>query len=73
LKIKDDSDHSHHNEDPLEIKPIPFRPSRRAGGSSSRRILKWLLVTILGAAMTLLCASAWFVFTARQVVVQIVP
>ena len=73
MKIKDDNNHSHHNEDPLEIKPIPFRPSRRAGGSSSRKIFKWLLVTILGAAMVLLCASAWFVFTARQVVVRIVP
>jgi len=73
LKIEDDSNHSHHNENPLEIKPIPFRPPRKAGRSSSRKSFRWLLVTILGAAMMLLCASAWFVFTARQVVVRVVP
>jgi formylglycine-generating enzyme required for sulfatase activity len=32
-----------------------------------------LLITALGTSLLLLCASAWFVFTARQVVIQIAP
>ncbi len=36
-------------------------------------MLKWLLGTALGTFLILLSASAWFVFTARQVVIQIDP
>ena len=36
-------------------------------------MLKWFLGLVFGIFLMLLCASAWFVFTARQVVIQIDP
>ena len=58
---------------PVEIKPVSFRPASDQKRFRSFRILKWLLGLALGAFLILLCASAWFVFTARQVVIQIEP
>ncbi len=36
-------------------------------------MLKWFLGLVFGIFLILLCASAWFVFTARQVVIRIDP
>jgi len=58
---------------PLEIKPVSFRPKPDPAHPRSSRVLKCLLSLVLGAILVLLCASAWFVFTARQVVIQVEP
>ncbi len=58
---------------PIKIEPIPIR-SRR----SSRRLMpfslfKWFAGVSLVGVLILLGVSAWFVFTARQVVITIAP
>jgi len=58
---------------PVEIKPVSFRPAHDPTHSASSRVLKWSLSLVLGAILVLLCASVWFVFTARQVVIQVEP
>ena len=73
MKIENNTGHHNGKEEPAEIKPIAFRPPRRGGRSTSRKVLKWLLATLIVGAILLLCASAWFVFAARQVVIQIEP
>ena len=57
----------------VEIKPVSFRPPPEKKRFGSFRILKWLLGLTLCALLILLCASAWFVITARQVVIRIDP
>ena len=56
---------------PIEIKPVSFRPGRRPRKSPAR--LKWFIGTALGALLILFGVAAWFVFTARQVVIRIEP
>jgi formylglycine-generating enzyme required for sulfatase activity len=56
---------------PVEIKPVSFRPGRRPLKSSAR--LKWLIGAAFAAVLIWLGAAAWFVFTARQVVIRIEP
>ena len=58
---------------PVEIRPVSFRPgpNRRPLKSSAR--LKWLIGAALATVLILLGAAAWFVFTARQVVIRIEP
>jgi formylglycine-generating enzyme required for sulfatase activity len=56
---------------PIEIKPVSFRPGRRPRKSPAR--LKWFIGSTLGALLVLLGVAAWFVFTARQVVIRIEP
>lgn len=73
MKTKDDTRHPKGNEEPVEIKPIYFRPARTSRRSASREALKWLLGILVAAVMLLLCVSAWFVFTARRVVIRIEP
>jgi formylglycine-generating enzyme required for sulfatase activity len=73
LKSKDDIRHHSGKDQAVEIKPISFRPRQKTSRSTSRVILKWLLGAILVTVMLLLVVSAWFVFTARQVVIQIEP
>lgn len=73
MKIENNSGHHIGSAEPAEIKPIAFRPPRRSGRPRSREVLKWLLAALSGGAMLVLGASAWFVFTARQVVIQIEP
>ncbi len=73
MKSKDDTRNSAGNEEPVVIKPIAFRPPRKSGRSTPWGIVKWLLGIVLITAMLLLCVSAWFVFTARQVVIRIEP
>ena len=58
---------------PVEIKPVSFRPAPEKNRFRSFRLVKWLLGLALGTFLILLCASAWFVFTARQVVIRIDP
>jgi formylglycine-generating enzyme required for sulfatase activity len=58
---------------PVEIKPISFRRVDGISGPRGFRLRKWLLTLALGIILILLCTSAWFVFTARQVVIRIDP
>jgi formylglycine-generating enzyme required for sulfatase activity len=58
---------------PVEITPVSFRPEHHQRRWKSSIRLKWLLNATLATTLILLCAAAWFVFTARQVVIQIVP
>ena len=55
----------------VEIKPVSFHPGRRPLKSSAR--LKWLIGAGLAAVLILFGVAAWFVFTARQVVIRIEP
>ena len=71
MKPKDDI--SDRNGVPVEIKPVAFRPGLGHKRSKPSRLLKWMLGIALGTFLLSLCASAWFVFTARQVVIQIDP
>ena len=55
------------------IEPVPFRPNHyRHQPKLSSRLKKLLWIT-LGIIFVFLSYSAWFVFTARQVVIQIDP
>jgi len=56
---------------PIEIKPVSFRPGQRPRKPHAR--LKWLIGAALAAVLILLGVAAWFVFTARQVVIRIEP
>ena len=56
---------------PREIKPIPFRTGRQR--PKPPPFLRWLVWAPLGLMLMLLAVSAWFVFTASQVVVRIDP
>jgi len=56
---------------PQEIKPIPFHTGRQR--PRSHPSLRWLVLAPLGLMLILLSVSAWFVFTASQVVVRIDP
>ena len=58
---------------PVEIKPVSFRPGRRHRGLKSTSRTRWLISAALALFLILLCTSAWFVFTARQVVIRIEP
>jgi formylglycine-generating enzyme required for sulfatase activity len=71
--LKSKNDDKDRSGAPVEIKPVSFRPASEKKRFRSFRILKWLLGMALGAFLILLCASAWFVFTARQVVILIEP
>ncbi len=73
MKIENNTGHPNGNEEAAEIKPIAFHPPGRSSRSTSREVLKWMLAALIVGAMLLLSASAWFVFTARQVVIQIEP
>jgi formylglycine-generating enzyme required for sulfatase activity len=57
----------------LTIKPLSFRPKRRRHtGGSIRRYRQFIALTI-GLSFLLLFIAAWFVFTARQIMIQIKP
>jgi formylglycine-generating enzyme required for sulfatase activity len=55
----------------IEIEPVPFRVDQSQRRSPSP--LRWLVWTVLVFIFFLLTFSAWFVFTARQVVVHMDP
>jgi formylglycine-generating enzyme required for sulfatase activity len=58
---------------PVEIKPVSFRPERRRRHLKSTSRAKWIISTTLALILIILCTSAWFVFTARQVIIHIKP
>ena len=55
----------------IEIEPVPFRMDQSRRKSPSP--LRWLVWMVLVLIFFLLTFSAWFVFTARQVVVHMDP
>jgi len=62
-----------HNGAPVEIKPVSFRPGSRRQGLKSKSRSKAIISSALALVLILLCASAWFVFTARRVIIRIEP
>lgn len=54
----------------IEISPIPFRSNRQRPRKSPLRWMAWFILLVV---LSILCASAWFVFTAKQVVIKIAP
>ena len=56
---------------PVEIKPVSFRPGRQPRKSHAR--LKWFMGSALSAVFVFFGVAAWFVFTARQVVIRVEP
>jgi formylglycine-generating enzyme required for sulfatase activity len=71
LKIKSGTKNGARAGAPTEIKPVSFRPGRRPRKSPSP--LKWFIASTLGVLLVFLGIAAWFVFTARQVVIRIDP
>ena len=61
------------NAQSIEIKPVSFRPGRGSQPLKSSVRLKWVIAAALTVVLILLGAAAWFVFTARQVVIRIEP
>ncbi|MGD9350416.1 MAG: PEGA domain-containing protein, partial [Desulfobacterales bacterium] len=58
---------------PLKIDPVAFRTDRKKRGAGALfRHRRWLGLAV-GLAFVLLCAAAWFVFTARQITIHIEP
>ncbi len=58
---------------PVVIEPVAFRPGRGRRGPQATSRSRWIIGSVLALLLILLCASAWFVFTARQVVIRIDP
>ncbi len=71
--LKSQDDIKDHRQTAVPIQPLSFRAENGAGRSSAFRMLKWLAAATLGCVLLLLCVAAWFVFTARQVIVKIDP
>ncbi len=55
----------------IEIEPVSFHPTHQQ--PKPKFPLRWLAWLILIVIFSMLSASAWFVFTARQVVISIEP
>jgi len=71
--LKPTEKNKRHNGKPLAIKAVSFRPERRHRGLKPRSPFKWIISAVLALLLILLCTSAWFVFTARQVIIRIEP
>ena len=71
--LKDTENRQDRTGTPVEIKPVAFRPGRRPRGRKAASRIKWIISAALALLLILLCTSAWFVFTARQVTIQIGP
>ncbi|MGD9133701.1 MAG: PEGA domain-containing protein [Desulfobacterales bacterium] len=56
-----------------KIKPLSFRPQRRGPAAGSIRRHRRLIATTIGLGFLVLVIAAWFVFTARQITLQIHP
>ena len=63
----------HHSGAPVEIRPVSFRPGSRRRGLKSKSRSKPIIGAALALILLLLGASAWFVFTARRVIIRIEP
>jgi formylglycine-generating enzyme required for sulfatase activity len=59
--------------DPLEVQPITFRQDRQRRSTTAVSLLKWCGGSALSLILLVLMASAWFVFTAKQVTLQVEP
>ena len=66
-------DHISGSDEVLEIDPIPFRSGRGQKRPKSGIQYGWLIAVAAGIGSALLLASVWFVFTAKQVTIQINP
>jgi formylglycine-generating enzyme required for sulfatase activity len=71
--LKPNDNNKEHIGTPVEIKPLSFRPGRRHRGLKSTSRARWIVSLTLAVLLILLCVSAWFVFTARQVIIRIEP
>jgi formylglycine-generating enzyme required for sulfatase activity len=58
---------------PVAIKPVAFRPGRGQRGPQTASRTRWIIGCALALLLIMLCTSAWFVFTARQVVIRVEP
>jgi formylglycine-generating enzyme required for sulfatase activity len=58
---------------PVAIKPVSFRPGRRRRDQKSSSRKRAIISAALTLLLAILSTSAWFVFTARQVVIRIEP
>jgi formylglycine-generating enzyme required for sulfatase activity len=62
---------SKHADSSVELEPVSFQPSHQQ--PKPKFPFRWLAWLVLIVIFSLLSASAWFVFTARQVVIRIEP
>jgi formylglycine-generating enzyme required for sulfatase activity len=60
-------------DDTLKIEPLTFRPDRRRQRSASFMRYRGFIGLTVGLIFILLGIAAWFVFTAKQVVIRIEP
>lgn len=58
---------------PLKIEPIPFRSKPPSKRPKPVVMFRRIVGVLIGLVLMFLCLSAWFVFTARQVVIDIDP
>jgi formylglycine-generating enzyme required for sulfatase activity len=58
---------------PIKIEPISFRSKPPSKRPKPFITFKWVIGVLIGIVLIFLCFSAWFVFTARQVVIDIDP
>ena len=58
---------------PTKIEPISFRSKPPSKRLKPFIIFKWIVGVLIGIVLIFLCISTWFVFTARQVVIDIEP
>jgi hypothetical protein len=57
----------------LKIKPLSFRPQRRGPARGSIHRYRRFIGLTIGLSFLLLIIAAWFVFTAKQITIQIEP
>jgi formylglycine-generating enzyme required for sulfatase activity len=57
----------------LKIKPVSFRSDRRQQGTASIMRRRWFIGLVVTLSFLLLFSAAWFVFTAKQITIQIEP
>ena len=57
----------------LKIKPLSFRSQHRRPPGGSKRLYRRLIASTVGFCFLLLIIAAWFVFTARQIMIHIEP
>jgi formylglycine-generating enzyme required for sulfatase activity len=62
---------SKHTDLSVEIEPVSFQPSHQQ--PKPKFPLRWLAWLVLIVVFSMLSGAAWFVFTARQVVIHIEP
>ena len=58
---------------PVKIEPISFRSKPPSKRPKPFNIVKWSVAVLIGVVLIFPCISTWFVFTARQVVIDIEP